>query len=709
MLVLLALITACRGERQADPDRKAGQEQRQRRPVRAKAPVPAGGDGSAWFVRAATIPTRVPSVDKRGRPTRGMDKGGGEAAAVFDVDGDGDQDVVVVNGSDYYVVALNDGGADGLRFRARAFPNGREDDEVSNRAKGLGLHDLDGDGLLDLYLATQGKGGLVSYKRDPPDDHGLYRDGGFTTHLSRGDGTFRHVELGIDGLGSKRAAVFDDLDGDGHVDAYVSGASYFGIWYAGGGAPNQLYPGTATGFGPDALDAVFDGPMEGFWVDAQGQSVKNFKAAVLRDFDGDGRADLITGSIADLWANHEQELCDPSEPGYQGTWVRGLFLFHNRSTPGAPRLVDVSHEAFDDPNGVDGQGHVHSIIALDFDHDGDLDLVVSGNKGRMSHNTLEHQSPVLRTFRNDSTPGSLRFVETTADSGVAWMNAAEDLPGPYPIRTRAYETDLVFYPAPMASVPGDFDNDGHVDFVAVDRQTFERDPVTGASYGLHAWLFRGLGDGRFQDVPVDQHGLNGTARDVSVGDLDADGRLDLVFVDGSAGGQHTSDDTTVFANRLTTPHHWLWLRVSTPGDPHGIGVKVAATDGAGRLLGYDEVRTDFSYRSKRDAVVHFGLGAVERVELVLGFRDGLQARVPVAVDRRVQVRRVPLARAGEELVMQIGGAGLEAASFLLDGAEVPASVTPLAGGQEVRVRGVGSTLVVTPTTGAEVWVGLVAP
>ncbi len=656
------------------------------RPDRKKAPQAreaARGQTPTWFQRHTTLSTRVPSVDKYGRPTgKRLEGRGGEAIGVMDVDGDRDQDIVLVNGSDYYIVARNQAGRSGPRFEVAHFPVGLEDDEVSNRAKGLSTHDLNDDGRLDLHLATQGGGGVVSYKRDPPNDRGLFRAGTFSTHLAVGDGTYRHVDLGIDGDGSKRSALFGDLDRDGYVDAYISGSSYYGIWYSGSGARNQLFAGHAEGFGPDILPTAFQGQMQGFWVNERGDSVKNFKAALLRDIDGDGLPDILTGSIADIWANFEQELCDPDEYGFQGDWVRGLYLLHNRSEPGNIRLADVSHQAMDNPNGTAGQGHVHSIVALDFDHDGDLDLVVSGNKGRLSHNTLEHNAPILRTFRNDSVPGRPRLVETTATSGVAPMNLAEGLPAPYPIRTRAFNTDLILYPALMAAAPGDFDNDGHMDVVLVDRQTFTHDPVTGESYNLHAFVLRGLGDGRFEPVPAEEHGLVGTARDLSIGDFDADGRLDLVFVDGSTGGQHTTDANPVFLNRGPSDRHWTWIRVAEPGNQMGTGTVVTLRSG-GQIVGHDELRTDFNYRSKRDAALHFGLGEVAGFDAHLRFRDGTVAVVPgLQADAQVRILRVEAA--SEEGRLGMSGPGLDektlaACSVTVDGAPATATVADLDG------------------------------
>ena len=41
-----------------------------------------------------------------------------------------------------------------------------------------------------------------------------------------------------------------------------------------------------------------------------------------------------------------------------------------------------------------------------------------------------------------------------------------------------------------------------------------------------------------------------------------------------------------------------------------------------KLLGYDEVRTDFCYRSKKSSELHFGLGRTSAVDIRLETPDG---------------------------------------------------------------------------------------
>ena len=43
--------------------------------------------------------------------------------------------------------------------------------------------------------------------------------------------------------------------------------------------------------------------------------------------------------------------------------------------------------------------------------------------------------------------------------------------------------------------------------------------------------------------------------------------------------------------------------------------------GTKKILGYDEVRTDFCYRSKKSPILHFGLGSITSVDVHVTTRN----------------------------------------------------------------------------------------
>src|SRR5947199_191083 len=181
--------------------------------------------------------------------------------------------------------------------------------------------DLDGDGFTDLV----GVGG----------------DGRLTLFRNAGQGRFEDATA-TSGLAQARtpgraaAVAIGDYDNDGFLDLFVAST---------GGTAPVLYHNRGDGtFEPDRRSA----PLAALRTLAA-------RTALFFDFDNDGFLDLIVGGT-------------PTKAG-----GRSLFLFRNDQTG---RFVDYSSIL---PTGLDP---ARRVVAVDYDHDGDLDLIVVGSDGR---------------------------------------------------------------------------------------------------------------------------------------------------------------------------------------------------------------------------------------------------------------------------------------------------------------------------------------
>ena len=588
----------------------------------------------------------------------------GDAVSLVDANNDGLLDIVVIpGGSSTFNVVLNDRDANGdpIFTDLPANPVGLVNDGINNTPTGLGMHDFNNDGLMDLYLTNQGQGnpGLKNPRQGPLPGGGFgfdlrpsnIRPGNnsrstYRVALNRGDGTFGPgPTMNADGDGNTRAAVFADFDGDGNTDLMMSNAPYFGINWRSSNKPNQLRMGKPDGtFGNDVLQSsVVNDPTAALWVDALGRANTDYKGIVVRDFDGDGKPDVILSAIADIWDNVGVPPLSTQDPagalvdlnrdgvgdgGYQGDWKRGVLVLRNVSTPGSVAFADVSNAAINNAIGVTDQMHTYVTVPADIDGDGDLDLLASGPRIFFTHNSLELNTDRVRVYRNDSTPGAIEFTDITTAAGMDFMNdnAALDAftGGRYPATIPGFMLgggDLVLTPLLSSAAAMDVDNDGDVDWVAIDRQLSSRNPLTNEEFSH--WLFLNDGAGHFMPVQPEDHGMVHTSRDLTYGDLDGDGRLDIVSVNGSGGGQTVDDKNYVWLNEIENANHYLAIDVRLPGNRSGIGTKVTVFEaGTTNVVGYDEVRTDFAYRSKRPATLHFGLGNLDRVDVRLVLPNG---------------------------------------------------------------------------------------
>ena len=300
----------------------------------------------------------------------------GELAA-FDADGDGDIDIAVANVTDTNIAGyngnnelyLNDGDGTYTKVAAAA---GSIDDSTT-RSPALVAFDADGDGDLDLAVVNgaanvanelhlnDGSGGftlaanpghfddtsgtnrtyndLVAFDVDGDNDLDLI---GATSnfspaemYLNNGSGVFTLTDAGQldDNNNDDRAYAVLDADGDGDLDLAVGDYN--------SSAPNRLY--LNNGSGSFTLSAG---------AGAFGTTNFQTRTLVAFDADGDGDDDLATGRYSSpnaLWLND-----------------------------GSGSFASFDAGEFDNTN-----HNTEVLVPVDFDQDGDLDLILGNNSRHM--------------------------------------------------------------------------------------------------------------------------------------------------------------------------------------------------------------------------------------------------------------------------------------------------------------------------------------
>lgn len=497
---------------------------------------------------------------------------GGAGVALIDYDADGLLDVYVVNGTQ-----LTEGRKP-VRHRNILYRNlgDWKFQDVSRAAgvdaaawgAGVCAGDYDGDGHLDLYVTNFGT-------------NLLFRN--------NGDGTFTESgrAAGLNRTGWSTGCSFFDADGDGRLDLYV--AQYLvAAW------PEVLTPkrtwswrgGPLVMAGPQGLpaapDVFFHNEGGGRfrdqtpWLGLKPNQAAHGFGVLTTDYNADGWVDIFVANDSD--AN---------------------FLFRNR---GNGKFDEVGVESGVALN-ADGRAQAGmGAAAGDFDGDGLLDIVVTN---------FAHDTNTL--YRN---LGGGNFDDVSEAAGL---------------KARTFDRlgwGVAFLDADRDGRPDLFFANGHI-YPQVDEF-----PQLRESYRQENQLLVNRG-GRFLDVSqAAGDGLRSlkSHRGLAVGDLDNDGRLDVVITS-------VDDAPTVLRNRGESAHHWVGLKL-TCKQPNAFCIGAAVRVDAGGTKQIQELRSGGSYASQNDLRLYFGLGTYGgKVDVTVTLPGGAVHRWRgLETDRLVQLR-----------------------------------------------------------------------
>lgn len=561
----------------------------------------------------------------------------GPGQAWGDIDGDGDSDLYLGGAA----------GQPGMIFRNHTKDGSSEIELQPDPAPAFSVHamsedmgaaflDVDGDGDLDLYVASGG------VECDPGEE--VLRD---RLYLNDGSGDFSIAPKdSLPDLRESSSVVAPaDFDRDGDLDLFVGTRSIPGDYPA---PPTSVLLINEGGkFSPAPEDTAPGLRQTGLAC-----------GAIWSDVDNDGWIDLLVthdwGPIK-LYRNQEGNLNDDSE---------------------AAGLVG---------SGVDRLGWWTGIDGRDIDNDGDIDFVV-GNMGRNTRYQAALDSPELLFYGDFDETGKRHIVEarflvengeqvcypwaTFSEAAMAMPYLGDDLrtfhnyairplTGIYDIKklesalqlkANRMDSSVLINDGSgnfeVASLPvlsqvspsygivlRDIDLDGITDCYVVQNIYSVTDEVGEMATGI-SLLMKGTGNSEqpFEPVFSKTSGLEvpGDAKSLAAVDLNCDGREDFVI-------GINNDDPDIFVNEIPVPESTQPLRVelvAKKGNPQGIGARVTLSSEAIPTQ-TAEVRGGGSYLTQSEPTLVFAVPKGEgEVKLKIRWPDGTVEESSVATTSR---------------------------------------------------------------------------
>ncbi len=388
--------------------------------------------------------------------------------AVGDVDGNGLDDIIV-GGATKHPSQLFLQQKDGKFIQRNLLPPAQVNPTDNLKDEGLILFDANGDGKLDLYVAS---GGYESQPNSPNYQDRLY--------INDGRGNFTEAKDALPkNFTSKQCVRAVDYNKDGKIDLFVSGR-----------VDPWNYPKPVSSF--ILRNDSHDGQAK--FTDVTASVAKDLKNiglvcdAIFTDFDNDGWPDLVLA----------------------GEWMPVTFL---RNDHGVFKNVTPA-------TGLANKlGWWNTIVAGDFEHNGRIDYIV-GNTGENTFFKASDQYPTYITAKDFDNNGSYDAFPSV------FLKDQDGKMKEFPVHTR---DDIVKQVLMMRSKYQNYKSFATATMDDILPPDMRKGALRLKANTLQSMYLHNEGNGKFTMTPLPIQAQISELCGMTVDDFDGDGNLDVII------------------------------------------------------------------------------------------------------------------------------------------------------------------------------------